>query len=288
MTARDLLVDGMAILPATLVLVLEWVRYRRWGRGISYAVQSWLIAAITIQALVRIGPFGAVPGAASQWGADVLRFDFSPDAVVRLFLFALWLGLGTRYFVATRGQDRLTSEVRGPRTATLHSRAGTSTVSRGAWAFVFAIWTNGVVVVSVGAAMRGGGIPAGSAAIAVALSLASLALAACAPAAVRAVERDPEPAAPFASQRLANEYAVHRHAKCTGYYWLTLAVVTWVSLAVCAALLTDASASTVGYAVEASALAIGVVGSGFGISLVEGRSRIRGLLAALRAEATAA
>jgi hypothetical protein len=288
MSAGELLVDAMAFLPAGLVLVYEWVRYRRWGRGITSAVHSWLIAVIGIQALVRIGPAAAVPGIAGNSGADALRFDPSLDAVARLFLFALWLGLGARYLVATRGQDRLSLATRGPRTATLHSRAGSSSVTHGAWAFVFAIWTNGVVVVSVGTAMIGRGIPTSNATVAVALTLVSLALAVCAPAAVRAVERDPEPLDPLASYRLANEYAVHRHAKCAGYYWLTLAVVTWVSLAVSAALLTESLASPLGYALEASAFAIGIVGSAFGIRLVEGRSRIRGLLDGLRTEATPA
>jgi hypothetical protein len=153
---------------------------------------------------------------------------------------------------------------------------------------MFATWTYGALVVVAGPSLTGWGASAGSVAAGVALSIVSLALATGAPAAVRAVETDPEPTAPLASPRLANEYAVHRHAKCTGYYWLTLAVVMWIALAVSAFLLTPTLPPSLVYALEASAFVIGALGSAFGLRLVAGRSRLRKILDALRAEAATA
>jgi hypothetical protein len=286
MTNSQLLIVALPLVPAALVLVNQWGRHRRWGRGVSRALQSWLIVVIAVQSLVHVGPAAILGGAGP--GASALRFALSPDAILRLFLFALWLAIASRLFVAIRAPDESADAPRGPRTATLQSRAGSNAVCRAAWTFVFAIWAYGAAIVATALALRGWGASSSSVLVSVALTILSLALAARAPAAVRDVESEPEPMDPFASQRLASEYAVQRQARCTGYYWLTLAIVTWIALAVPAALASRGVEPSLTYALEASAFVIGIIGSAFGLRLVQGMSRIRKLRDELSAEAIAA
>jgi hypothetical protein len=285
MSGGALFAHVMALSPALFTLIHEWVRARTWGVSVSRAIASLTLLCVGALALIRLGPPAGFRGILDRWGASVVPVDMSPSGILRLFLVALWVGLVTRLLgVAQKERRGPLRAQNGPRGASLNSRAGVRLVSSSAWVFLFAVWGQGSVTVLVGYLLMDGAPGVGSRLLALALFLVTLALAACAPLAVGAIAAEAEPFDYHGSRSLADEYAVHRRARATGYYWLTLALIAWVGLAVPVSILTAAPSSSVTLGLESSAYAIGIAGSMLGIRLADGRRRILDTLAAISGE----
>lgn len=79
------------------------------------------------------------------------------------------------------------------------------------------------------------------------------------------------------SDKPSDAYAVHRHLKVLGYYWISLGLVTWSTIFAISAMWSTESAETIAVAGEMSALIIATVSAGFGIQLANGRATIHSL-----------
>ena len=86
------------------------------------------------------------------------------------------------------------------------------------------------------------------------------------------------------SDNLTDAYAVQRHLKVMGYYWISLGLVTWSTIFAIFAMWSTESTETIAVAGEMSALIIATVSAGFGIQLANGRATIKRLLADLPAQ----
>ena len=149
--------------------------------------------------------------------------------------------------------------------------------------FAYGIWGYGALATFVGSITRADGIalPSGGTLALLALGLLLLSLA---PSAARSSLHEAEPMDPHGSRELADAYAVHRTTKASGYYWLTLALVTWTSSVAVLSTWTGESAGEVVLFIEAAALLIAIGGAAFGIQMAGGRARIKHRLDELTAE----
>ena len=281
MNNREIVAMLVLLSPALFALMHQWVRAQPWGHGIGAAFRGLTLSAVSLGAALLVG---WPRGWAEFWVVRPLSLGLRPEELTRLFLFALWFGLAMRLLVVVRGdlaQGTMTDG--GPRSATLTSR-GAAPLSTSSWLFVYGIWGYGALAVGVRSFTgEAGGLasPTGGALLLLALGLLLLSLG---PAAVRSSLQEAEPMDPLGSRELADAYAVHRSTKTTGYYWLTLVLVTWMSLVAVLGTWMGESAEGVAVFIEAAALLIAIGGAAFGIQMASGRVRIKHQLDELTVE----
>jgi hypothetical protein len=116
------------------------------------------------------------------------------------------------------------------------------------------------------------------------LTIGGLFLVSVAARAVRAISSEPEPVDQDGARSLLDAYAVHRAAKASGYYWLTVAAVAWLSVGAVVAATTTTAAPIVGIALETTASGIAIAGAAFGVHMASARLRIRATLEELRVD----
>lgn len=214
---------------------------------------------------------------------DPMNWSELPDGLWRLFLFSLWLGISMRMLIVTRADGILSSQPHvGSRSARLTPRASAgSGPSRAAWSFAWAIWGYGVLATFLSAFFNSETIlelPWSSVCL---LFAAGFLLLIAGPKAVNSALEEAEPMDSHGSDKLTDAYAVHRHLKVLGYYWISLGLVTWSTIFAVFAMWSTESTETIAVAGEMSALIIATASAGFGIQLVNGRATIRRLLAEL-------
>jgi len=271
------------LVPALFVLLQQALRGRRRGVGIRVGIQALTYGAVGLYAVLLLGwP--------RQWGEYVgiqsLRFSAAPTDLFRLFLFSLWLGLSARVLQASR-TDR--GEVGWPegamRSASSASRASASPVSARSWLFTWGIWWYGAVACLISLLVADPGSREGPWAATLLLLSVALALVWWGPSRVDATLLEAEPADPSGSRELADSYAVHRSKRASGSYWLTLALVAWMSSTVVVAVWVPEWPSPLRLITELTAFSIGIGGAAHGLEVSARSRRLRRTLTRLLAEA---
>lgn len=282
MSSRGILTMAVLLVPALFTLLHQPLRAQRWGRGLDVATHAVAFATISIYAMLLIG---WPRGWGALFGVQPLRLSMAATDLFRLFLFSLWFGLASRLLQVSRKDGAKTKPPdHAPRAASPASRSGASPVSTKSWRFAWGIWWYGAVASLASLLVAEPVGPTKPWAAAVVLLALALALVWSGPAVLRETAMEAEPTDARGSRELADAYAIHRNRRTAGYYWLALALVTWMSITPMVGMWIVESSDSLRVVSEVTAFGIAIGGAVFGLEMAAGRERLRRILGRLIAD----